>query len=176
MAKSSRKKLAGRVRQAILAQAILPEQIHRGDYELINPAEIDSNMPQTLVPRNKSQWAIERYFNKGLIDERQLEAGRKFRQLYERAGIEQRVTSAYELPTGGREITYGMATTERQAEARQQWRSVADRFPPLIMNLAINGICRDASPTEIGGGSRPEITGMAYIRLCLDVLADHYRL
>ena len=177
MAKSSRKKLTDKVRRAILEQAILPEQLGRNEYDLVNPAEIDSGLPQTLVPINRTQWAIERYHHRGQIDERQFDAGVKFRKLSEHAAILPSVTGGYQQnynPRGGGWRQGDIS--DRVAEARRQWNAILAALPPRIADIAVDAICFDASPARFGRGSRPDITGMAYIRLCLDVLADHYRL
>lgn len=177
MGKSSRRKLADRVTKAVLESAVPPEQLKKNEYELINPAEIDSNMPQTLVPRNRTQWAIERYYRRGLIDERQYDAGVKFRELSERAAIQPSVTGGYQQnyhpKGGGRKIG---ELSDRVADARAEWNFVLKNLPPRIANIAVDAICFDEPPGRFGRGAQPEKVGMAYIRLCLDVLADHYRL
>lgn len=178
MAKSSRKKLAGRVRQAILAQAILPEQIHRGDYELINPAEIDSNMPQTLVPRNKRQWAIDAYFGRGSITETQRDAGFIFLKLCERAAIRPRTTSPMEPKIGTSQANYWHHIPDDMADAKKEVGHVLEKIGGgLIASIAMDAVVFEKTPQEIGGyGAHGSRLGMAYIRLVLNQLAIYYRL
>lgn len=178
MAKSSRKKLARRVRQAILAQAILPEQIRRGDYELINPAEIDSSMPQTLVPRNKRQWAIEGYYSRGLITETQRDAGFIFFLLCWRAKLTPRVTSPMEPKIGTSQANYWHHIPDDVADAKKEVARVLERIGGgVIASMALDAIVFEKSPQEIGGyGAHGSRLGMAYIKLVLNQLAIYYRL
>lgn len=165
-----------RIGADVAAGFVPPEQARRNDYEIVNAAVIDSNMPQVAVVRNRTQWAIERYHVRGLIDERQFLAGEMFRKCYERAGIGQRVTANLDGVGGAWQCTYGMAVTERQADARKELRAVLDRMPDRIADIAVRAIIHDARPDDLGYGSRSAMVGMAYIRMCLDVIADHYRL
>lgn len=175
MAKSRIKR---RVKNAILDQAILPEQRNRNDYELINPAEIDSAMPQTLVPRNKTQWALDRYLSRGNITQLQYDAGFIFFKLCEKAAIRPHVTSPMTPKIGTAGVNYAHMIPDGVADAKKEVASILEKIGGgVIASIALDAIVFEKTPHEIGGyGAHGSRLGMAYIKLVLNQLVLYYRL
>lgn len=49
---------------------------------------------------------------------------------------------------------------------------MASSLPDRVSTIVIGAVVYDCPANQFGSGSRPEITGMALLRLSLDVLAD----
>ncbi len=76
-----------------------------------------------------------------------------YRDLYQQAGIEARVSANYG-GSGAGECTYGMAVTERQAWARRKLRAARERIPPNMIGLIDRVVLHDAVPVLSGGVQR----------------------
>src|SRR3546814_13388327 len=79
-----------------------------------------------------------------------------------------RVTGAYESRSSGGEPSYGMATTERQANARRKWREARTHIPPHMLGYIDRLVIHDELPKY---GGRANARTIKQLGDALDVLA-----
>lgn len=126
---------------------------------------------------------IDDYRERGTITERQFQAGdRLWWNLYH-AGLAPKVTANLLGMGGSGECTYGMAVTERQADARKAVRearcAVGSRLWS-VLSLVVWGEFAASAWAQSSGGVKDDrdarTAGMLALRLALDTLADHWGL
>lgn len=142
--------------------------------------------------RVTTQTNIDRYFRRGVIEERLWKAAVQLRVDWQTAGLEPRMVVNL-LRTGAGENAYGMATTEAQAAARQRWRRAIGAVGRCLGEVLLHVVCSDKpaatwqddlrSDAQRGGeekrpvkDKRAMIEGVTALRLALGTLADHYGL
>jgi hypothetical protein len=160
-----------------------PEQLRRGAYDFVQVIDPELGRPagarRCLTSRN-----LERWFNRELIDDAQFMAGSRYREDYERAGFEQRVTSRYDIVTAGAQgavFTPAMPGTMAQMDAWARYRAARDDLDPALRWGFDSLILHDASYGDVPAGhdrlrafSRDRWA--LVVQLCLARLVTHYRL
>lgn len=174
---------AARLLQPIDPLGPTPEQQARHRYEEIDPATIDSReQPIGRTKRNLSGTPLDRYRQRGGIDERQWRAGDRLRADHFLAGLQPRVVQSYSLgASGGGEAAWQIPASERQAVARARLRHALAAVGPRLASILLAVVCHERPAGGIGGdfgrsGRNAEVAGMTLLALALDVLADGYGL
>jgi hypothetical protein len=149
------------------------ERLSKGDdWEMINPAKIDSNeQPIGLTRRFFKTPRLDRWHRGEVITQRQWWAGDTYRKLHERAQALPRVVASYGERTTGGETDYGMARTAAQARARTEWRSARSSIPFEILGFMDRLLIHDSLPAY---GGRKQMHALATIRTTLDNLASYF--
>lgn len=160
-----------------------PEQRAMNVYAEVNPATIDSaEQPIGRALRNLTGTPLDRYRQRGHVDERQWRAGDRLRTDWQVAALNPRVVQAYAPALGGGgDPAWQLPASERQALARERWRRTLAALPAGLGRLLVEVACHEATAQQIGArlgrsGRNAEIAGMTALRLALDALADHYGL
>jgi hypothetical protein len=166
-----------------LSRAI--EESHGGAaeaWEWVDPSRIDSNKPIGLVRRFKATH-LDRLYRKDSIERsrlswRQWYAGDWYRSVHARAALSFSVISSYGERVSGAEPSYGMPRTERQANARKQWREARGQFPKHMAAFMDMLLLHDEIPayasTRAGQKGRERI--IQEVAYSLDKLADWLQL
>lgn len=146
-------------------------------WDYVNPAEINSHLPNTLVRRFKSAH-LDRFYNRTKPDQsvlsfRQWYAGDWYRNEHSRAGFGTSVISSYGERTSGGECAYGMPRTQRQADARLRWRNARQQFSRTMVGFMDRFLLHDELP-RYGGNQR--MKNLREIAFELDALADWLKL
>jgi hypothetical protein len=174
------------VRQAKLADLDAgippPEQLAKGRFETVKIKDPEAPAPR-WVRRNLSTRNLERWYAAGKIDERQYQAGDRYRTDWERSGFEQRVTARYGITsTGGGDGSYmpAMPGTIVQMDAWRAFQAAqADlgSLAPGFDAMAVHDqLAQEIDPREDRIGIFTVRTSMLAVRICLDRLAAFYRL
>lgn len=117
---------------------------------------------------------------RGLVDQRQYEAGERLRGDWERAQIEPRTTMAWDGPpigSGGRGAPFQPDPAGAAVAARRRFEAAVASAGPGLSDIVWRVVCagegmRDAE-RALGWPAR---AGRLVLTLALDRLADHYRL
>ena len=121
-------------------------------------------------------WLLAR----GLIDERQFDAGEKLRGDWERAQLAPSLTMRWDAAprSGGRRGSADhLEPGERQAAARQRFDAAMAALGRDLNDIAWRVICSgEAMPVAEKALGWPVRSGRLVLRLALDRLADFYRL
>jgi len=115
---------------------------------------------------------------KPLLEERQVLAGERLRDDFERAGLSPRVTRSYDAPpiSASRRAAPGTpAPTEVQIDARRRIDRACRALGPGLSDIALRVCCflEGLEEAERGLGW-PVRSGKLVLSLALDRLADHY--
>ncbi|MGF1625703.1 MAG: DUF6456 domain-containing protein [Alphaproteobacteria bacterium] len=123
----------------------------------------------------RAPFALDRYHARGELapgqpreNARRYDAGCRLRALWTTAGLEPRVTRAYDRVGGGRR--FGAAPEPRigRIDAYRAWQSALRAIGPIASNEVLEACCLG---NAVGNAIRLEI-----LRRGLAVLADHYGL
>jgi hypothetical protein len=121
---------------------------------------------------------IDRYHRQKMISNRQWAAGVRLAQTHHAAGLDPR-TTANLLSAGGGDCHYGMAATEKQADARKSLRMAIEAVParlrPWVLGVCLEGSVASKIDTGRGLAKRAaELVAFDRLHVGLDALADHY--
>lgn len=116
-------------------------------------AKIERAGQRALLVRRFADTYVDRLLRTKKISYAQWYAADWYREVYELAGIEARVSANYG-GSGVGECSYGMAVTERQARARQRLRGARACFPSHMVALLDRIILHDMVPALQGGVQR----------------------
>ncbi|OYX76297.1 MAG: hypothetical protein B7Y82_13900 [Sphingomonadales bacterium 32-65-25] len=161
-----------------------PEQQRHHRYGLAQVKDPESPAP-IIVRRNLTTRNLERWLHRHLIDDRLFMAGDRYRSDYERSGFNQRTIGRY----GER----GMAPTSpsyagslpgslQQLDARERWRRARLELPAALVLGFERLVLHDDVVAELA--QLPAVdrrafgrdSAMATAKLCLTMLASHYRI
>lgn len=160
-----------------------PEQLRRGafDHHQVHDPETGGpiNVRRNLTTRN-----LERWFNRELIDDTAFTAGGRYRDDYELAGFQPKVTACYDIVTaGGQSAHYSppMPGTLRQMDAWKRYRAARAEIDPALVwgfdSLILHDVLWGDVPVALDGCrpfARDRWAGM--VKLCLGKLVTYYRL
>lgn len=183
MAKVKIKK-AQRASQGLPRLEPTPEQLRRHCYGLAQVKDPESPAP-IIVRRNLTARNLERWLHRQVIDGRLFMAGDRYRSDYERSGFNQRTIGRY----GER----GMAPTSpsyagslpgslHQLDARERWRRARLELPAALVLGFERLVLHDdviAELAHLDAGDRRGFSrhyAMTTVKLCLTMLATHYRI
>ena len=151
------------------------------DFRDFRTAEIATGTAAGSVHRREYRdcLPIDRYWSQGLISGRQYAAGVRLAELHHHAGLGPRVTADLLAVGGGSGNPYGMAVSEKQADARKSLRMALEAIPayvrPVVLQVIVDGF--SGAKIDIGRPlARQASTLIALDRLTqgLEALADHW--
>ena len=143
------------------------ERYRHGDVIRIEPGEAAG----VEVRRVLTQSALDRYFAREQISQRQFDAGQKLYRLWRASGGGQRVTASY-----GPRVQGARELTDAQAALRNDVNGVLRRMGPLAAILVHVCLCDEAARDWAHARGDAPQAGIVVLRLALDALADHWRL
>ena len=116
---------------------------------------------------------------RGLLTDRQFLAGEALRRDYERAGLAQRTTMAWDAPPTSR-IARGApshgASTLAQIDAKRQFEAAIEAAGHGLSDILWRVVCAGESiPVAEKGLGWPARAGRLVLTLALDRVADYYR-
>ncbi len=121
-------------------------------------------------------WLLAR----GLIDDRQFDAGEKLRADWERANLAPSITMRWDAAPrsgGARGQSGHLDPTERQTAAKQRFDAAITALGRDLNDIAWRVICAgEAMPVAEKALGWPVRSGRLVLRMALDRLADFYRL
>lgn len=145
-------------------------------WDFVNPALIDSNQTIGLVRRFRTSH-LDRWYRKdcpkSLLTWRQWYAGDWYRNMHHRAGFTMSVVSNLRERTSGGSPSYGLARTEQQARARDQWRAARSQMPDDVAGFVDMVVLHDRMPRY---ASRARMKRVMVIGRALDCIADWLKL
>lgn len=150
-------------------------------WDYVNPARIDSHNSIGLVRRFKASH-LDRLYRRddprSALTFRQWYAGDWYRSIHARAGFSLTIIASYGDRVSGSEPSYGMPRTERQADARKQWREARRAFRSGWAYLMDAFLLHDFIPgyASSRAGKRGRERFVMEIGSELDSLADYLKL
>lgn len=136
--------------------------------------------PARSVTVNLAESPLGWLLARGLIDQRQFDAGEKLRADWERANLAPSLTMRWDAaPRSGGFRGGGdhLEPTERQAAARQRFDAAITALGRDLNDIAWRVICSgEAMPVAEKALGWPVRSGRLVLRMALDRLADFYRL
>ncbi|MDM7956589.1 DUF6456 domain-containing protein [Blastomonas sp.] len=139
-----------------------------------------SHRPARSVTVNLAESPLGWLLARGMIDQRQFDAGEKLRGDWERANLSPSITMRWDAAprSGGyRGGSDHLEPTERQAAARQRFDAAMTALGRDLNDIAWRVICSgEAMPMAEKALGWPVRSGRLVLRLALDRLADFYRL
>jgi len=144
-----------------------PERYQHGDRVRNEPGECAGVFRRRVT----TQTALDRYFVRGQISQRQFDAGMRLFRLWRAGGAAPRVTMSYAPRVKG-----GPELSDLQAMAQRRLRELLQRVGPLAGMLVHVCLCDEvARDWAVARGDAPQ-SGVVVLRLALDALADYWRL
>lgn len=136
--------------------------------------------PVRSVTVNLAESPLGWLLARGLVDQRQFDAGEKLRADWERANLAPSITMRWDAaPRSGSARGCGdhLDPTERQAAARQRFDAAMTALGRDLNDIAWRVICSgEAMPMAEKSLGWPVRSGRLVLRMALDRLADFYRL
>lgn len=136
--------------------------------------------PARSVTVNLAESPLGWLLARGLVDQRQFDAGEKLRSDWERANLAPSITMRWDAaPRTGRFRGNAdhLEPTERQAAARQRFDAAIAALGRDLNDIAWRVICSgEAMPVAEKALGWPVRSGRLVLRMALDRLADFYRL
>lgn len=166
--------------QGVRAEAgrLLAEKVIEG--ETVGRRVNGVRRPARSVTVNLAESPLGWLLARGLIGERQFDAGEKLRADWERANLSPSLTMRWDAASrsGARRGSDDhLEPTERQAAARQRFDAAMTALGRDLNDIAWRVICSgEAMPVAEKALGWPVRSGRLVLRLALDRLADFYRL
>ena len=164
----SGKRASLKQRAAALAQSDTgPRERHQhGD-----AIELEETMQAGLRrARNHSQTALDRYFIRRQITERQYDAGNKIYRQWRASGSQVSVTGRY-----GPRLGHSPEKSEYQIDMRRRvdlaMRETGTQLSAVLVHVCLCDLPARDWAVSVGGAPQ---AGIVVLRLALDALADHY--
>lgn len=157
---------------------LLAERVIEGD--TVGARVRGGQRPARSVTVNLAESPLGWLLARGLIDQRQFDAGEKLRADWERANLAPSITMRWDaapISPGVRGSGDHLEPTERQAAARQRFDAAMSALGRDLNDIAWRVICSgEAMPLAEKALGWPVRSGRLVLRLGLDRLADFYRL
>lgn len=157
---------------------LLAERAIEGD--TVVAGAVRGRRPARSVTVNLAESPLGWLLARGLIDQRQFDAGEKLRADWERANLSPSITMRWDAAprSGGRRGSADhLDPTERQAAARQRFDAALTALGRDLNDIAWRVICSgEAMPVAEKALGWPVRSGRLVLRMALDRLADFYRL
>lgn len=159
------------------------------EYAMLNLHFVDRNVPSDgigasarkvrSVSVNLAESPLSWLRARGLLTERQFVAGEALRRDYERAGLAQRTTMAWDAPPTSR-IARGApshgASTLAHIDAKRQFEAAITAAGRGLSDILWRVVCAGESvPVAEKGLGWPVRAGRLVLSLALDRVADYYR-
>jgi hypothetical protein len=149
-----------------------PERLAKEpDAEMISVDDERMKAATVLVRRFKSTH-LDRLHKNGRIDYHQWMAGEWYRNKHEQGHPAPQVTAQYGHHVPGGEPAYGLARTEAQLRARQEWLAARSNWTREQQGFMDRLLVRDDLPRY--GGSKA-MKSLKFIRNALDDMANYLR-
>lgn len=160
------------------AGRLLAERVIEGD--TVGRRVQGVKRPARSVTVNLAESPLGWLLARGLIDQRQFDAGEKLRSDWELANLSPSLTMRWDpAPRSGarRGSEDHLEPTERQAAARQRFDAAITALGRDLNDIAWRVICSgEAMPMAEKALGWPVRSGRLVLRMALDRLADFYRL
>jgi hypothetical protein len=170
---------------AIEAGLPTPEQQKRNVYERVLIKEPGVARGRHAL-KNVTAAPIDRWFARGLIDERQHRAATRYREDWERAGFQRSIIGRYDGFGGGRSSTGGVPGPDSaaQIDAWNRWRDARAQLQQGLVEVFDAMVLHDLAAEEIvqrdddfrsAGGAFAARFVSFYVRIAATHLAIYYR-
>lgn len=114
---------------------------------------------------------------RGLVDDRQVEAGERLRADYERANLPPRTTMRWDTTPRTTGAAQALTATEAQVAAKRRFDTAMADVGPGLHDIVWRVICAgEGVPAAERALGWPARAGRLVLTLALDRLAAHYRL
>lgn len=169
---------------AIEAGLPTPEQQAHNRYERVLIKEPGVARGRHAL-KNMTAQAIDRYFSRGMIDERQHSAATRYRTDYDRAGFERPIVGRYDggggLSATGPNFTGMLAATLGQLDARERFRAARAALPGCLAGRFDQMVLHEDEAAAVGmqAGHAPTMAArfaIEWLRIGCDELASFYRI
>lgn len=159
------------------AGRLLAEKVLEGDTV---GARVGSRRPVRSVTVNLAESPLGWLLARGMIDQRQFDAGEKLRADWERANLAPSITMRWDFTAKSSAVRGNgdhLEPSERQAAARQRFDAAITALGRDLNDIAWRVICSgEAMPVAEKALGWPVRSGRLVLRMALDRLADFYRL
>ena len=143
---------------------------HAANDTAVVPATIDKAGERALLTRRFSDSHVDRMLARKWITKAQHAAAVWYAERYHDAGIGSRVVANYAGVGGGGEASYGMATTNRQAQARARWREARTILSAQTLRMVENVVLHNVMPMLANQQQRARYAG--HVGRALQPLAE----
>ena len=143
-------------------------------------APIDSVRPARSVTVNAAESPLGWLFARGLVSERQYDAGERLRADWERAQLAPRVTMTWDAAPvargrGGSASAPDLGAT--QLDARRRFDAAIESAGPGLSEILWRVVCAGEGMREAEGAlGWPARAGKLVLTIALDRIADYYRI
>jgi len=157
-----------------------PERAAKGVYRLVD-VELESHQDRRAkVHRDFAGSPIDEWRTRGIITEQQHRACEYYAELYQAAGLLQRVTASYEGRTGGQALGFGPGNTMRQCEAisdlREWGKKIPAKYLGVFTDVVVFGRRTGEAGADLGYRSKSaEASAMTVVRFVADLIAAEKR-
>ena len=157
-----------------------PERAAKGSFRLV-PVELEGHQDRRAkVHRDFSATPIDEWRTRGIITEQQHRACEYYAELYQAAGLLQRVTASYEGRTGGQALGFGPGNTMRQCEAISDLAKWGQKIPAKYLGVFTDVVVFGRRTGEAGAdlgytNARAEASAMTVVRFVADLIATEKR-
>lgn len=157
-----------------------PERAAKGAFRLVD-VELESHQDRRAkVHRDFAGTPIDEWLARGIITEQQHRACEYYAELYQAAGLLQRVTASYEGRTGGRTGMFGPGNTMAQCEAISELREWGKKIPAKYLGVFTDVVVHGRRTGEAGAdlgytSARAEVAAMTVVRFVADIIAAEKR-
>ena len=178
MSRVSRKR--GARSQAAEVLGPTPERMAKGSFRLVD-VELESHQDRRAkVHRDFSATPIDEWLARGIITEQQHKACEYYAELYQAAGLLQRVTASYEGRTGGGSGMFGPGNTLAQCEAISELRKWGKKIPAKYLGVFTDVVVFGRRTGEAGAdlgyvNKKAEASAMTCVRFVADLIAMEKR-
>lgn len=139
-----------------------------------------NSLPARSVTINLAESPLGWLLSRGMVTERQFEAGERLRWDWEQAQIEPAVTMQWDAPPAGktpRGAPCGLQPSERQAAAKRRFEAAVEAVGPGLSDIVWRVVCAGEGMREAERAlGWPTRAGKLVLALALDRLANFYRL
>jgi hypothetical protein len=136
--------------------------------------------PARSVTVNLAESPLGWLFSRGLVTQRQFDAGERLRSDWERAQLAPRITMSWDAaPVSGRRggSSLGMDLSGSQIDAKRRFHEAIDMAGPGLADILWRVVCSGEGMREAESAlGWPARAGKLVLTLALDRVADYYRI
>jgi len=157
-----------------------PERAAKGAFKLV-PVELEGHQDRRAkVHRDFSATPIDEWRTRGIITEQQHRACEYYAELYQAAGLLQRVTASYEGRVTTQALGFGAGNTQAQCEAISELREWGKKIPSKYLNVFTDVVVFGRRTGEAGAdlgyvNKKAEVAAMMCVRFVADIIATENR-
>lgn len=177
MSKAARK----RARRVAEVLGPTPERAAKGAFRLVD-VELESHQDRRAkVHRDFSATPIDEWRTRGIITEQQHRACEYYAELYQAAGLLQRVTASYEGRVTTQALGFGPGNTQAQCEAISELRKWGQKIPAKYLGVFTDVVVFGRRTGEAGAdlgyrNKSAEAAALTVVRFVADLIAMDRRL